>query len=60
VAEVTEVVRGDVMAKVKLRIAADSPLCSVLTTESVDDLGLAVGDRVKVVVKAIHVLLVKE
>jgi molybdate transport system regulatory protein len=33
---------------------------SVLTTESVQELGLNVGDEVQLVIKAIHVLPVKE
>ena len=60
IGEVTEIVRGDVMAKAKLKIPADSVMCSVMTTESVDDLGLKPGDKVRVVVKAINVLLVRE
>jgi molybdate transport system regulatory protein len=60
IGEVTEIVRGDVMSKAKLKIPAGSLMCSVMTTESVDDLGLKPGDKVKVVVKAISVLLVKE
>jgi molybdate transport system regulatory protein len=35
-------------------------MASVLTTESVDDLGLKAGDSVRLIVKAIHVLPVKE
>lgn len=60
IGEVTEIVRGDVMSKAKLKIPADAVMCSVMTTESVDDLGLKPGDKVRVVVKAISVLLVKE
>jgi molybdopterin-binding protein len=60
IGEVTEIVRGDVMAKAKLKIPAGSVMCSVMTTESVDDLGLKPGDKVRVVVKAINVLLVRE
>jgi molybdate transport system regulatory protein len=60
VGEVGEITRGGVMSKVKLTIPAASQMCSVMTTESVEDLGLKPGDRVKVVVKAISVLLVKE
>jgi molybdate transport system regulatory protein len=48
------------MSKAKLKIPADAVMCSVMTTESVDDLGLKPGDKVRVVVKAISVLLVKE
>jgi molybdate transport system regulatory protein len=35
-------------------------MASVLTTESLDHLALNVGDEVQLVVKAIHVLPVKE
>jgi molybdate transport system regulatory protein len=35
-------------------------MASVITTESVNDLGLKVGDQVQLIVKAIHVLPVKQ
>jgi molybdate transport system regulatory protein len=60
VGNVTEVKRGAVMGEVKLTIPAQSPMASVMTLESIDDLGLKAGDKVRVVVKAIHVLLIKE
>lgn len=56
---VTEVKKGDVMSQVKLDVPA-SAMASVMTTDSLEELGLAPGDKVRVVVKAIHVLLVKE
>ena len=59
VGTVSEVKKGDVMAVVKLDIPA-SKMASVMTTESLEDLGLKKGDKVQVVVKAIHVLLLKE
>jgi molybdopterin-binding protein len=57
---VSEIKRGTVMCQVKLKIPTESSMCSVMTLESLDDLGIKVGDRVKVIVKAIHVLLVSE
>ena len=60
VGEVREVKRGAVMGEVKLTIAADSPMASVMTLESIDDMGLKKGDKVRVVVKAVNVLLIKE
>jgi molybdopterin-binding protein len=60
VGEVMEVKRGAIMGEVKLTIPAQSPMASVMTLESIDDLGLQKGDKVRVVVKAIHVLLIKE
>jgi molybdate transport system regulatory protein len=59
-AKVTSVKRGDVMSLVKFEIEQPCSMASVLTSESVEDLALEVGDRVKLVVKAIHVLPVRE
>jgi len=60
IGEVVNIKRGAVMGEVKLTIPAQSPMASVMTLESIDDLGLKTGDKVRVVVKAIHVLLIKE
>ncbi|MFA7330307.1 MAG: TOBE domain-containing protein [Candidatus Delongbacteria bacterium] len=59
-ATVTSVTKGDVMSLVKFEIQVPAGMASVLTTESVDELDLKVGDPVSLVVKAIHVLPVKE
>jgi molybdopterin-binding protein len=59
VATVTEIKKGDVMCQVKLDVPA-STMSSVMTTDSLDEMGLKKGDKVRVIVKAIHVLLVKE
>jgi molybdopterin-binding protein len=48
------------MGQVSLEIFQDSNMTSVMTLDSLDDLGLKEGDKVKAVVKAINVLLVKE
>ena len=60
VGEVVEVKRGTVMCEVKLTIPAGSAMASVMTLESLDDLGIKKGDKVRVVVKAVNVLLLKE
>ncbi|UCG61757.1 MAG: TOBE domain-containing protein [Candidatus Zixiibacteriota bacterium] len=60
IGKVTSIKRGDIMCQVKLDIPAGSKMQSVFTTESLDHLGIAEGDSVKIVVKAVHVLLVKE
>ena len=52
--------RGDIMCQVTLEIPQSSIMNSVMTMESLDDLGIKEGDKVKVIVKAINVLLVKE
>jgi molybdopterin-binding protein len=59
VGRITEVKRGTVMCEVKFEIPAKSPMASVMTLESLDDLSLKVGDTVQVVVKAVNVLLMK-
>jgi molybdopterin-binding protein len=60
VGEVVEIKRGAVMGEVKLTIPACSPMASVMTLESIDDLGIKKGDKVRVIVKAVNVLLLKE
>lgn len=57
---VTSVKKGNVMALAKFDVKAPATMASVLTVESVDELDLKVGDEVLLVVKAIHVLPVKE
>jgi len=60
VGKVTEIKKGGLMCEVKLDIPAGARMASVMTLESLDDLGIKPGDTVKVVVKAVNVLLVKE
>ena len=59
-AKVTSIKTGEVMALVKFKSQGPSDLASVLTTESVEGLSLRVGDEVELIIKAIHVLPVKE
>ena len=58
--KVTEIKKGGVMCQVRLDVSGGAVMNSVMTIESLDDLGIKEGDNVKVVVKAINVLLVKE
>ena len=57
--KVTSIKQGDVMSLIKFDVTTPSEMSSVITTESVNDLGLKVGDQVQLIVKAIHVLPVK-
>ena len=57
---VTEIKRGAVMSQVNLEIKADASMSSVLTLDALDELGISEGDQVKVIVKAVNVLLIKE
>jgi molybdopterin-binding protein len=58
--KVLNIKKGDVMCQVRLEIASGAIMNSVMTMESLGDLGITEGDSVRVVVKAINVLLVKE
>lgn len=58
-ATVTSIQRGDVMSLIKFEVTAPAAMASVITTESVADLELKVGDTVSLIVKAVHVLPVK-
>jgi molybdopterin-binding protein len=57
---VTAIKKGGVMGQVEIDIPADSKMGSVMTMDSINDLDLKPGDKIKVVVKAISVLVVKE
>lgn len=59
-ATVTSVNKGDIMSLVKFNVTQPGEMASVLTTESVEELGLKPGDEILVFIKAIHVLPVKE
>jgi molybdopterin-binding protein len=58
--KVKSIKEGDIMSLVKFEVTVPHEMASVLTTESVKDMSLKVGDQVKLVVKAIHVLPIKE
>lgn len=59
VGTVTSVRKGDIMSLLKFNIEAPAEMSSVITTESADELELKEGDRVELIIKAIHVLPVK-
>jgi molybdate transport system regulatory protein len=59
-AKVKSVKKGDVMSLVKFDSISAKEMASVLTTESVEEMNLKAGDQVRLVIKAIHVLPVKE
>ena len=50
----------DIMSLVKFDVTGPTNMASVLTTESLEEMGLKIGDEVELVVKAIHVLPVKK
>ena len=58
--EIVEIKRGQVMCQVKVKVPAGATICSVMTLESLADLGVKEGDKVKAVAKAVNVLLTRE
>jgi molybdate transport system regulatory protein len=58
--KVTSIKSDEIMSLVKFEVTVPHEMASVLTTESVKDMGLKVGDIVTLLVKAIHILPVKE
>jgi molybdopterin-binding protein len=59
-ATVTSIKSDEIMSLIKFEVTAPHEMASVLTTESVKDMNLKVGDKVALAVKAIHVLPIKE
>lgn len=59
-ATVTAIKRGDVMAQVEVELVGTTyRMASVMTVDSLEELGLREGDTVHVLAKAVNVLLVK-
>ncbi|MBF0528404.1 MAG: TOBE domain-containing protein [Deltaproteobacteria bacterium] len=59
-AKVKSVKNGDIMSLIKFEVTTPTEMASVLTTESVEAMQLKIGDEVELIIKAIHVLPVKE
>ena len=59
-AKVTLVKSDQIMSLVKFEVTTPAQMASVLTTESLQDLDLKVGDTVQLIVKAVHIVPVKE
>ena len=57
---VRHIKKGDVMAQVDIDVTGPISMSSVLTVDSLEELDLRPGDKVRVVVKAIQVLLVRD
>ncbi|MCI0683350.1 MAG: TOBE domain-containing protein [Gemmataceae bacterium] len=58
--KVVEIKRGSVMCQVRVKLAGGAEMQSVMTLDSLDDMKLKVGDKVRVAVKAVNVLLLKD
>ncbi len=60
IGKVESIKKGTVMCEVKVNVEEADFMESVMTMNSLKELGLKKGDKVRVVVKAVNVLLVKE
>ena len=58
--KVTDVKLGEVMASIKIEVTEPGVITAAITRESAEDLGLAVGDEVKAVIKSTEVMVAKE
>jgi molybdopterin-binding protein len=56
---VTAITPGAVNGKVKIDVGGGNVITSSITEEAIEDLGLAVGDKVTVLIKASDVLIGK-
>ncbi len=59
VAKVKSIQSDAIMSLVKFHVTDPGEMASVLTTESLAEMGLKEGDEVELVIKAIHVLPIK-
>ncbi|WP_419660840.1 molybdenum-binding protein [Desulfosarcina variabilis str. Montpellier] len=55
--KIKDVKKGQVMAEITVEVANGVDVVSVITTNSTDRLGLAVGKEVEIVIKATNVLI---
>jgi molybdate transport system regulatory protein len=60
IGKVEEIKKGSIMCLVKVSVTDPSHMASVMTLESLKELGIKKGDSVEVIVKAVNVLLVKD
>lgn len=56
---IEEIVKGAVMAKVKVNIGGGNVVSSLISVDSVDELNLKVGDNVYAIVKSTEVMIGK-
>lgn len=57
---VTAIKKGAVMCQVTVRVAGGATVSSVMTLDSLKELGIRKGSRVRAIIKAVNVLLAVE
>ena len=60
VGKVVEIKKGSLMSQVKVSVNGPIDITSVMTLDTLADLGVKKGDSVRVLVKAVNVILVGE
>ena len=60
VGKVAEIKKGSLMSQVKVAVDGPIDITSVMTLDTLADLGVKKGDTVRVLVKAVNVILVRE
>ncbi|MGI6074793.1 MAG: TOBE domain-containing protein [Pyramidobacter sp.] len=59
-ATVKDIKKGEIMSQVECVLTSGERVASVLTTDSVEEMGLKAGDKIHLLVKAIHVVPAKD
>jgi molybdopterin-binding protein len=57
--KITKVKKGDIVGLVEIELSMPAKITSVITSDSIEQMGLAVGDEVYAVVKATEVMVSK-
>jgi molybdopterin-binding protein len=57
--KITKVKKGDIVGLVEIELSVPAKITSVITTDSIEQMGLAVGDEVNVVIKSTEVMVSK-
>ena len=60
VGKIQEIKKGSIMGQVKVSVDGPIDITSVMTLDTLADLGVKKGDSVRVLVKAVNVILVRE
>ena len=60
IGKIKEIKQGSLMSQVKVGVDGPIDITSVMTLDTLADLGVKKGDSVRVLVKAVNVILVRE
>ena len=60
VGKVAEIKKGSLMCQVKVSVDGPIDITAVMTLDTLEDLGVKKGDPVRVLAKAVNIILVRE